>query len=68
VCGEWEKLECDACGYKSGAKPFYDAGCKCPKCGAKMAVSGAEFNIWIVIAAVAAVAAIGLAIYLYSRS
>ena len=64
MCGEWEKLECESCGYKGGAKPFYDAGCKCPKCGHKVRVSGAEFNLWTLVAIAAAVAVIGAAIYL----
>ena len=68
VCGEWAKLECDGCGYKAGAKPFYDAGCKCPKCGGKVPVPGAEFNLWIIAAIVAAVGVICGVIYLYVQS
>ncbi|MBI2477746.1 MAG: hypothetical protein HYV60_03585 [Planctomycetia bacterium] len=65
VCGEWEKLECESCGYKGGAKPFYDRGCKCPKCGHKVRVSGAEFNLWAIVAIVAVVGTIGGVVYLF---
>lgn len=68
VCGEWEKLECDSCGHKGGAKPFYDAGCKCPKCGHKVKVSGADFNFWIIAAVLFAAVVIGGGIYLYVRT
>ena len=66
VCGEWEKLQCESCGYKGGAKPFYDAGCKCPKCGHKVRVSGGDFNLWTIVAIIVAVAAIGGVIYLFA--
>ena len=68
VCGEWAKLECSSCGYKGGAKQFYEGGCKCPKCGQKTRVPGAEFNLWILVAVLAVIGAIGGAIYLYVQS
>ena len=68
MCGEWEKLECDSCGYKGGAKPFFEAGCKCPKCGHKVRVSGAEFNPWLIVAIVATACVIGGAVCLFALS